>query len=80
MKRKRMIKGLMACGIPRNEANLYAGACSGKLPHLVMGKIVLAYPNFRLTTAMMMACGCRQLHISLQDAGGDDLLMSVSYD
>lgn len=37
MKRKRMIKLLMAHGVPRNEAVVYADACGSKLPHNLMG-------------------------------------------
>lgn len=45
MKRKRMIKLLMSQGIPRNEAVVYANICGPKLPHNLMGFMVVTQPE-----------------------------------
>lgn len=47
MKRKRFIKLLMACGVPRNEAAVYADACGGQMPHRHMMFFVLFVGDFR---------------------------------
>lgn len=47
MKRKRMIKLLMSQGVPRNEAVVYADACGPKLPHNLMGFMVIVNPEIR---------------------------------
>ena len=49
MKRKRFIKLLMASGVPRNEAVVYADACGPELPHNVMGFVVETVPQVRET-------------------------------
>lgn len=47
MKRKRMIKLAMAAGIPRNEAVVYANACSGKMSHALLYVLVTELPQVR---------------------------------
>lgn len=47
MKRKRMIKLLMAQGIPRNEAVVYADACGPDWPHNLMGFTITIQPEIR---------------------------------
>ena len=45
MKRKKMIKLLMAYGIPRNKAVFYADLCGGKLSHLYGAAFALVRPD-----------------------------------
>ena len=45
MKRKKMIKLLMANGIPRNKAVFYANACGAKMPHQYMAAFALVRPD-----------------------------------
>lgn len=47
MKRKRFIKLLMAQGVPRNEAVVYADACGPKLPHNLLGFMLTIQPEIR---------------------------------
>ena len=47
MKRKRMIKLLMAQGVPRNEAVVYADACGPEMPHCVLAFCVIVQPEIR---------------------------------
>jgi len=42
-----MIKLLMASGIQRNEAVIYASVCSGEMPHNLMGFLVETQPQVR---------------------------------
>ena len=45
MKRKKFIKCLMAHGIPRNKAVLYADMCSGEMPHRRMAPVIILQPE-----------------------------------
>ena len=45
MKRKKMIKLLMANGIPRNKATFYADLCGGKMPHRFLAAFAIARPD-----------------------------------
>ena len=47
MKRKRMIKLLMAAGIPRNEAAVYANACGPQMSHSLLYLLVTEFPKIR---------------------------------
>ena len=47
MKRKRMIKLLMAAGIPRNEAVIYADACGPRMSHSLLYLLVTESPRIR---------------------------------
>ena len=47
MKRKCLIKRLMALGIPRNEAVVYANGCSGEFSHIQMLLCVVLVDEFR---------------------------------
>lgn len=54
MKRKRFIKLLMASGVPRNEAVVYADACGPELPHNVMGLVVETVSQVRETVRPLL--------------------------
>ena len=47
MKRKRMIKLLMAAGIPRNEAVVYANACGPRMSHGFFALCIMLEPKIR---------------------------------
>ena len=47
MKRKRMINLLMAAGIPRNEAVVYANACGPRMSHSLLYLFVTELPQVR---------------------------------
>lgn len=55
MRRKRMIKLLMSQGISRNEAVVYANACSGAMPHDLMGFCVTVSPEIQEMVRPMLA-------------------------
>lgn len=54
MKRKRLIKILMRDGIPRNEAVVYANACSGTFSHGKMLACVAIFPQMREVVRPML--------------------------
>ena len=54
MTRKRFIKLLMAHGVPRNEAVVYANACHGKMPHTIMAVFVLGGTPLREVVRPML--------------------------
>lgn len=54
MKRKRLIKLLMAADIPRNEAEVYANACNGSMPHVMMWLLVMTQPQLRMMVSAML--------------------------
>ena len=54
MKRKRFITLLMASGVPRNEAVVYANACGPKMPHNVMGLVVETVSQVRETVRPLL--------------------------
>lgn len=54
MTRKRFIKLLMAHGVPRNEAVVYANACHGKMPHRIMAVFVLGGTPLREVVRHML--------------------------
>lgn len=47
MTKKRMMKLMMAHGISRNEAHVWADACNGDMPHVIMLFAVLFQPEVR---------------------------------
>ena len=54
MKRKRMIKLLMAHGIPRNEAVAYANACGPRMSHGLLYLFVTELPQVREVVQPML--------------------------
>lgn len=75
MKRKRFIKLLMASGVPRNEAVVYADACGPELPHNVMGFVVETLSQVRETVRpfLMQILQGKKLRIEfeLSESGTD---------
>lgn len=47
MTKKRMMKLMMANGVSRNEARVWADACNGDMPHVIMLFAVLVQPEVR---------------------------------
>jgi hypothetical protein len=54
MKRKKFIKQMMALGFGRNEAAVYASACSGATSHSKMAALVLTQPVLREIVQVVM--------------------------
>lgn len=74
MTKKRMMKMMMAHGISRNEARVWADACNSDMPHVIMLFAVLFQPEVReiVRPCLMQIMTGTSFSIRLEVGTGDE--------